>query len=1375
VKYLLKIVSFVFVFCSAFTYADTAPTVTGLTASSNSSGTVSGSFTTYHSSGKVKNLRVHYADNSSYNNSQTVTLGTYNSEQNDGYETFSFDASAWTGQTVYYKVEIKSPSGTSPSNTPESTVAIPAEDTAPTVTDLTASSNSSGTVSGSFTTYHSSGKVKNLRVHYADNSSYNNSQTVTLGTYNSEQNDGYETFSFDASAWAGQTVYYKVEIKSPSGTSPSNTPESTVAIPAEDTAPTVTDLTASSNSSGTVSGSFTTYHSSGKVKNLRVHYADNSSYNNSQTVTLGTYNSEQNDGYETFSFDASAWAGQTVYYKVEIKSPSGTSPSNTPESTVAIPAEDTAPTVTGLTATSNDSGLVNGSFSVAHSSNKVKNVRVHYADNANYTNSQSADIGSYSTEQSTGSKTFSFDASAWAGQTVYYKLEIKSPSGTSPSSTPESTVAIPAVNDTAPVVTGLTATSNDSGLVNGSFSVAHSSNKVKNVRVHYADNANYTNSQSADIGSYSTEQSTGSKTFSFDASAWAGQTVYYKLEIKSPSGTSPSNTPESTVAIPFINKPIEINYAALSQSSNSSELTVEFQVFDPEEENINVEVFLSSGSNVNNDFKTSSKKSLKSIQNGKHIVAYTLSDIESYGLNNSQTIVAKIIAHDNEALITSKNTNIIQINNSNEYCAEWVKDLTLDDTNGNIPQVEKSSPFIKGWRIKNCGSVVWSDNTQLIYNWGNVQLIETVTVNQTEVGQSVDVYATLQSPDELDTHDASFVFLADENIRFGELTLKIEVVESNNQADEIAELEELVKNAEAKANQNWSDANCPLVEGDSTYSAVDYDEYLGFRVTYRTQCDESITTIVSAFFADNAVQSRMLESQFFSDANKEKSALKFVVRNDIYNIVTRNKVSEDLIKATSEYLPSDVVNYLALHEQSWINYLKSENSDFKFTSFNGFRSHLVPEINSARYMKQFCIEILKHNNFKCHMSALTHTDNILNGLSIARQVDLHDKVIEIFPNWTDETISNYRWMLEGLELYKTGQQGWVQLLIQNEAYALDSAASIFTSTATYLIENSLETGSYLAVKISNSLYGQVIREMAKENWEYTKNSEIFIFILELELTQRGVNNAHQIAENIVSNLNNGVDAWKGLDPSIKRTIGASFTIATELTPVALGRVITRKVKKLEPDVFLLDDSIANKLSDSGNLGVDLFKGGRSSKFTLVPTDKIKAGDIDLYVTGQMTSDKAKGDLGEEAMNYIFSKSYDCIIIPITYKKGKGIDGLCVHGSLEFPTRVDILESKAKGFDQYGNSLIPSEKGVTLNASSNTTSKQMTDDWIKEVLERAAGFDSSNPPDYIENVATAANMLQLFQTKRSLFNKYVGVLYVSKDKIPVPVLELVKIE
>jgi DNA uptake protein ComE-like DNA-binding protein len=1353
--------------------ADLAPVVSNFTASSNSSGTVTGSISVSHATSSLSELRIHYCNSSSYNcGTQYVDL-----IKTTGTKSFSFGASQYAGQTVYYKAEVTSSAGTQTSPTPNGTVNIPSADSAPVVSNFTASSNSSGTVTGSISVSHATSSLSQLRIHYCNSSSYNcGNQFVDL-----TKSTGTKSFSFGASQYAGQTVYYKAEVKSNAGTQTLPVPSGTVVIPAEnDTAPVVTNLSASSNDSGMVNGSFSASHSSNKVKNVRIHYADNANYTNSQSVDIGSYNAEQSTGNKTFSFDASAWAGQTVYYKLEVKSPSGTQTLPAPDGTVAIPAEnDTAPVVTSLSASSNDSGLVNGSFSASHSSNKVKNVRIHYADNANYTNSQSVDIGSYNAEQSTGNKTFSFDASAWAGQTVYYKLEVKSPSGTQTLPAPDGTVAIPAENDTAPVVTSLSASSNDSGLVNGSFSVSHSSNKVKNVRVHYADNANYTNSQSVDIGSYSAEQSTGSKTFSFDASAWAGQTVYYKLEVKSPSGTQTSPAPDGTVAISAINQPVEIKYARLSQSSDATKLTVEFQVLDPENKNINVEVFLSSGGDVNNDFKTSSKKSLKSIQNGKHTVIYTSSDIESYGFNNSQTIIAKVIAYDNENLTTSRNTNIVNLGNSNSYCAEWVEDLTFDDTNGNIPQVEKSSSFIKGWRIKNCGSIQWTDNIQLVYNWGSIQLIEKITVNQTEVGQSVDIYATLQSPDELGKYDASFVFLADDNTRFGELTLKIEVVESNDQTDEIAELEGLVKDAEAKANQNWSVTSCPLVGEDNTYSAVDYDEYLGFKVAYTTQCDESITTIVSAFFADNTVQSRMLESQFFSDANKEKSALKIVVRNDIYNIVTRNNIGSDLIKSTSKNLPSDVVNYLALHEQSWINYLKSENSDLKFTSFNSgaYEKSLVPEMNSARYMKQFCIEILKHTYFKCHMNALTHTENMFKGLFTQRSIELDETIREIFPTWTDETIKNYYWFLEGVELYKSGKQNEVQFIIQNVAYAFDSAGSIFTSTTEYSVGKAIEGAKYSVIKISNTVLGQAIDKMAKENIEFVKNSDIFIYIIENELTKRGQANAHLVALKVVENLKDGVDAWNGLDRGTQRTLASAFTIVTVVTPPTV--ISMKNIKKIIPSYTLktgfykIIKPTKLKVAKGGNYRVDAEDFRRSEYkevYDITPEEGI-ASKVDLDKLANRTlSHKEKESFGENILNGIYSKRYDCLKIKVSYTrigKGHGLDGLCIHGTLANPVRIDILEAKTHK-NPYGD-------GVPFNKASGTNKAQLTDGWIIDVLERATGRVPGYKPDVGVNTENVEQVLELFKSRKEIFNKYAGVIHMSDSDIPIPVLSLLKVE
>ena len=508
---------------------DLAPSISSVTSSSNTNGLVSGSVDVSHPSNKVKNLRVHFANNSGFNNSSHVDIGTYTNEQDTGNKSFSFDASSYMGQTVYFKIERSSPDGTKPSSYTSYTVSIPEEpvvDLAPSISSVTSSSNTNGLVSGSVDVSHPSNKVKNLRVHFANNSGFNNSSHVDIGTYTNEQDTGNKSFSFDASSYMGQTVYFKIERSSPDGTKPSSYTSYTVSIPEEpvvDLAPSISSVTSSSNTNGLVSGSVDVSHPSNKVKNLRVHFANNSGFNNSSHVDIGTYTNEQDTGNKSFSFDASSYMGQTVYFKIERSSPDGTKPSSYTSYTVSIPEEpvvDLAPSISSVTSSSNTNGLVSGSVDVSHPSNKVKNLRVHFANNSGFNNSSHVDIGTYTNEQDTGNKSFSFDASSYMGQTVYFKIERSSPDGTKPSSYTSYTVSIPEepVVDLAPSISSVTSSSNTNGLVSGSVDVSHPSNKVKNLRVHFANNSGFNNSSHVDIGTYTNEQDTGNKSFSFDAS-----------------------------------------------------------------------------------------------------------------------------------------------------------------------------------------------------------------------------------------------------------------------------------------------------------------------------------------------------------------------------------------------------------------------------------------------------------------------------------------------------------------------------------------------------------------------------------------------------------------------------------------------------------------------------------------------------------------------------------------------------------------------------------------------------------------------------------------------------------------------------------------
>ncbi|PKH87911.1 hypothetical protein [Colwellia sp. Bg11-28] len=444
-------------FNTALVFADTAPTVSGFSASSDEAGKVTVQFSSNHSSGKVKNTRLHWANNASYTNSKLVDVGSYSSTQNDGSERVTFDASSFHGERIFLKLEIKSPSGSQLTPPPNTSLLIPelVIDTAPTVSGFSASSDEAGKVTVQFSSNHSSGKVKNTRLHWANNASYTNSKLVDVGSYSSTQNDGSERVTFDASSFHGERIFLKLEIKSPSGSQLTPPPNTSLLIPelVIDTAPTVSGFSASSDEAGKVTVQFSSNHSSGKVKNTRLHWANNASYTNSKLVDVGSYSSTQNDGSERVTFDASSFHGERIFLKLEIKSPSGSQLTPPPNTSLLIPelVIDTAPTVSGFSASSDEAGKVTVQFSSNHSSGKVKNTRLHWANNASYTNSKLVDVGSYSSTQNDGSERVTFDASSFHGERIFLKLEIKSPSGSQLTPAPSTSIIIPElVVDTAP-------------------------------------------------------------------------------------------------------------------------------------------------------------------------------------------------------------------------------------------------------------------------------------------------------------------------------------------------------------------------------------------------------------------------------------------------------------------------------------------------------------------------------------------------------------------------------------------------------------------------------------------------------------------------------------------------------------------------------------------------------------------------------------------------------------------------------------------------------------------------------------------------------------------------------------------------------------
>ncbi|TMP81608.1 hypothetical protein CWB73_06885, partial [Pseudoalteromonas phenolica] len=148
---------------------DTAPTVSGFTASVNNSGVVSGSITISHANSTLDTLRIHYCNSDSYNcGNQYIDL-----TKRTGTRTFNFDASQYAGERVYYKAEVKSSAGTQTLPPPSGSVNIPAPDSAPVVSDFTASVNSAGLVSGSITISHANSTLDTLRIHYCNSDSYN--------------------------------------------------------------------------------------------------------------------------------------------------------------------------------------------------------------------------------------------------------------------------------------------------------------------------------------------------------------------------------------------------------------------------------------------------------------------------------------------------------------------------------------------------------------------------------------------------------------------------------------------------------------------------------------------------------------------------------------------------------------------------------------------------------------------------------------------------------------------------------------------------------------------------------------------------------------------------------------------------------------------------------------------------------------------------------------------------------------------------------------------------------------------------------------------------------------------------------------------------
>lgn len=83
---------------------------------------------------------------------------------------------------------------------------------------------------------------------------------------------------------------------------------------------------------------------------------------------------------------------------------------------------------------------------------------------------------------------------------------------------------------------------------------------------------------------------------------------------------------------------------------------------------------------------------------------------------------------------------------------EFVEDLTLDDFNmAAPPQLPPSTPFLKGWRIRNIGTCTWDGSYRLVYVQGNTPAAQMggqpiPIQGSIPPGQTYDIYVNLFSP-----------------------------------------------------------------------------------------------------------------------------------------------------------------------------------------------------------------------------------------------------------------------------------------------------------------------------------------------------------------------------------------------------------------------------------------------------------------------------------------------------------------------------------------------------------------------------------------------------------------------------------------------------
>ena len=124
----------------------------------------------------------------------------------------------------------------------------------------------------------------------------------------------------------------------------------------------------------------------------------------------------------------------------------------------------------------------------------------------------------------------------------------------------------------SPVVDKINVMTNSS-LLYGSFEIRQKNKKVKHLRVHFSPYSYFPESDrefvDVDEGSYDEVQGAGTKHFSFDASQWAGKTVYWKIEAANKDGVTVSNPPKGSILIPDDN-PTKPAKPILSNPSNGA-------------------------------------------------------------------------------------------------------------------------------------------------------------------------------------------------------------------------------------------------------------------------------------------------------------------------------------------------------------------------------------------------------------------------------------------------------------------------------------------------------------------------------------------------------------------------------------------------------------------------------------------------------------------------------------------------------------------------------------------------------------------------------------------------------------------------------------